>query len=212
MADIANLVYEQSTTTGTGNFTVGAQTGWRDFAAVFGTGSTTDVFYYVLRNQEADEWEVGTGHMSDATTLVRDTILKSSNADSAVDFTSGTKDVVCDAVINWYLNPQMTTASFEKEYDNGTVSSNTTIDFANGQNQVVTLGGDWTATWSFPGVGKYQLRVVQDGTGGRTLTLPTGKWPDGTADSFSTSADAEDILSIYYNGTDYYYQLSTAWA
>ncbi len=104
------------------------------------------------------------------------------------------------------------TISFATEHDNGTVSANTTIDFANGNNQVVTLGADVTMTFSNMGVGHKQLRVVQDGTGGRVPTLPAGKWPGGAAGSFSTAAGAEDILSIYYDGSSYYYQLSKGWA
>jgi len=44
-------------------------------------------------HQSAAEWEVGTGHLSAATTLVRDTVLNSSNSNAAVNFSAGTKDV-----------------------------------------------------------------------------------------------------------------------
>jgi hypothetical protein len=101
---------------------------------------------------------------------------------------------------------------FNSEYDIGTVSSNTTIDWSNGQNQKITLGADITLSFSNMGVGHKQLKVVQDATGGRTPTLPSGLWPDGTAGSFSTSANAIDILNIYWDGSSYYYQLSTGWA
>lgn len=103
------------------------------------------------------------------------------------------------------------TINFTSEYDNGTTSSNTTIDWKNGNNQVITLSGDVTLSFSNMGVGHKQLRIVQDSTGGRSVTLPTGKWPGGTAQSLSTSANAEDILSIFYNG-QHYYQLSKGWA
>jgi hypothetical protein len=101
---------------------------------------------------------------------------------------------------------------FRSEYDNGTVSSDTTIDWSNGNNQVVTLGADITLSFANMGVGHKQLRVVQDGTGGRTPTLPSGLWPGGSPGSFSSSAGAVDILSIYHNGVTYYYQLATDWA
>lgn len=102
--------------------------------------------------------------------------------------------------------------SFAGEHDNGTVDSNTTIDWNNGNNQKITLGADITLTFSNMGVGHKQLKVTQDGTGNRTPTLPSGKWPGGSAGTFSTTASAEDILSIYYDGSSYYYQLSTGWA
>jgi hypothetical protein len=96
MASIANLVHQTATTTGTGDFTLASVNGKQTFATAFSTGSTQNVFYYFISNQSAAEWEVGTGHMSDATTLVRDTVLKSSNSNSAVSFSAGTKDVAND--------------------------------------------------------------------------------------------------------------------
>lgn len=102
--------------------------------------------------------------------------------------------------------------SFAGEHDNGTASSNTDIDWSNGNNQKITLGASITLTFSNMGVGHKQLKVIQDSTGSRTLTLPSGLWPGGTSGTFSTAADAVDILSIYYDGSSYYYQLSKGWA
>lgn len=95
----ANLVWQATASTGTGNLTLGAvpgRAGTRSFAAAFGTGSDEDVFYYFIINRSAAEWEYGTGHMSDATTLVRDTVLLSSDDVYPVDFSAGVKDVSCD--------------------------------------------------------------------------------------------------------------------
>jgi hypothetical protein len=104
------------------------------------------------------------------------------------------------------------TVNFTSEYDNGVVSADATIDWANGNDQKITLGASITLTFSNMGVGHKQLKVIQDATGDRIPTLPAGKWPGGTAGSFSTAADAEDILSIFYNGTDYYYQITKGWS
>ena len=92
----ANLVHQQSVSTGTGDLTVIAVNGKQSFDAAFGHGSTTDVFDYFVSNQAAAEWERGTGHMSDAATLVRDTVLESSNSNAAVNFSAGTKDISND--------------------------------------------------------------------------------------------------------------------
>jgi hypothetical protein len=92
----ANLVHETSASTGTGDFTVAAVNGKQRFSTAFGTGVTTDVFDYFISNQAAAEWERGAGHMSDANTLVRDTVLESTNSNAAVDFSAGTKDVTND--------------------------------------------------------------------------------------------------------------------
>lgn len=96
MPVVSDLVYQVSSSTGTSDFTLATVTGKNSFATAFNTGVTTNVFYYFISNRSADEWEVGSGHMSDSTTLVRDTVLKSSNSNSAVSFTSGTKDVTSD--------------------------------------------------------------------------------------------------------------------
>jgi hypothetical protein len=95
MAIIDNLVHETSASIGTGNCTLIRSGGERRFSEAFGSGATLDLFYYFIWNRDAAaaEWEVGTGHMSDANTLVRDTALKSSNADAKVNFTAGTKEV-----------------------------------------------------------------------------------------------------------------------
>ena len=90
---INDRVKVTSTTTGTGAFALGAAaTGFEDFTAI-GNNNTT---YYTIFNQGTTEWEVGLGTL-DATSanLTRTTILTSSNSDSVVTFTGGTKDVFC---------------------------------------------------------------------------------------------------------------------
>ena len=49
------------------------------------------------------------------------------------------------------------------------------------------------------------LILVQDGTGSRTVTWPgTVKWPNSTAPTLTTTASAIDIISLLYDGTNYY--------
>jgi hypothetical protein len=86
----ANRVKETSTTTGTGALTLaGAATGFQSFNAAFGVGPS---FRYCC--SAGAEWEVGIGHLSGASTLVRDAVEQSSNANALVSFSAGTKDVV----------------------------------------------------------------------------------------------------------------------
>ena len=88
-------VKETSTTTGTGTLNLsGAVSGFETFVAGIADGNTT---YYAIVNRDEDEWEVGIGTIADLSTdtLARTTILTSSNSDSAVDFSAGTKDVFC---------------------------------------------------------------------------------------------------------------------
>jgi len=86
-------VKETSTTTGTGTLNLsGAVSGFQTFVAGVGDGNTT---YYAIVNRDADEWETGLGTVTDASTdtLARTTVIASSNSDSAVTFSAGTKDV-----------------------------------------------------------------------------------------------------------------------
>jgi len=86
---INDRVKVTSTTTGTGAFALGAaQTGFEDFTAI-GNSNTT---YYTIFNQGTTEWEVGLGTLDGSSAnLTRTTILTSSNSDSVVTFTGGTK-------------------------------------------------------------------------------------------------------------------------
>ena len=88
-------VKETTTSTGTGTINLaGAETGFETFVAGVGNSNTC---YYCIAHQSANEFEVGLGTVTDATpdTLARTTIISSSNSDSAVDFSAGTKDVFC---------------------------------------------------------------------------------------------------------------------
>ena len=86
-------VKETTTTTGTGNITLaGAVSQFTSFSSRYSTGST-NLFPYAIVGQTGTEWEVGLGYLSAATTLVRSVVLESSNADAAVTFSAGTKDV-----------------------------------------------------------------------------------------------------------------------
>lgn len=110
MAKIGNLVQQTSITIGTGDFTTVSVNGKRDFATEFSTGGT-DVFYYFISHQTAAEWEYGTGHMSASNTLVRDTVIQSSNANALVNFSLGTKDVVNDLPASLQALLESTTGS-----------------------------------------------------------------------------------------------------
>lgn len=121
-------VKETSTTTGTGTFSLaGAVIGFEGFVAAIGNSNTT---YYAIFNGGTSEFEVGLGTVTDASpdTLARTTIISSSNSDSAVDFSSGTKDVFCtlpaskavfeDASNNVSLQADLTVGSLLKMPDN----------------------------------------------------------------------------------------------
>ena len=92
---LQDRVRETSTTTGTGTMTLGgAYDGYRTFASCVPDGS---VVYYAIQNTGPGmegEWEVGYGTFTlSGTTLSRTTVFSSSNADSLVNFSAGTKQV-----------------------------------------------------------------------------------------------------------------------
>ena len=91
---INDRVKETTTTTGTGAVSLGgAVTGFETFAAGIGNSNTV---YYCIAHQDQAEFEVGLGTLDgDSSDLARTTVISSSNSDSAVDFSAGTKDVFC---------------------------------------------------------------------------------------------------------------------
>ncbi len=99
------------------------------------------------------------------------------------------------------------TAYFNAEYDNG---NSDTIDWSVANKQKSTLTGNVTFTFIAPyGPCNLVLKLVQDGTGERTVTWPaTVKWAIGTKPTLTTTPNAIDIVSFYYDGTNYYGQAS----
>lgn len=74
-------------------------------------------------------------------------------------------------------------------------------------NGVVTLGAAGrTLSIINPVQGEiYLIKIIQDGTGSRTITTwPTNtKWPGGTAPTLTTTANRYDIITFYYDGTNF---------
>jgi hypothetical protein len=94
---------------------------------------------------------------------------------------------------------------YSVRYDAGNSGTALTLDFNNGNCQLVTLTGNITFTFSNPQPGaRYLLELKQDGTGSRTVTWPAAvKWSGGVAPTLTTTAGQTDIICLYYNGTNY---------
>lgn len=167
----ANRVLDTSTTTGTGAFTLAATppSGYRTFSAVC---STSDTFFYCIAHQTAAEWEVGLGTYSAANTLTRTTVLQSSNAGSAVNFSAGTKDVFL------------------------TMAANKTIQ-VDASDNVTTPGliadskGD---VRDLPILSKTAAYILIASDAGKTISITTG----GVTVNASVHS-AGDVISIYNN-------------
>lgn len=132
--------------------------------------------------------------------------LSTAQVKTLLGYITSTLAETLDAHDNQILN--IKTVSFTDEHDNGNSGTAITIDLSQGQHHKITLTGNCTITWSNPDVGVYTLKVIQDATGSRTLTLPSGKWVGGVEYTPTVDANAEDMLSIYYDGSAWYYSIA----
>ena len=161
---INDRVKVTSTTTGTGAFALGAAaTGFEDFTAI-GNSNTT---YYTIFNQGTTEWEVGLGTLDGTSAnLTRTTILTSSNSDSVVTFTGGTKDVFCTLPASKAVYLDAAGAAVGVEGGNistlgdtfsnyNDINTNTTTTLVATKNAflagIITVSG--TAVWTIDGTG-----------------------------------------------------------
>lgn len=169
MASIDNLVQESSVSTGSGNFTLSAVNGKQRFSTAFGTGATPDVFHYFISNRNATEYEWGTGHMSDATTLVRDTVSGSSNAGAAVVFSAGSKDILNDV-------PAISQTPLVTNNWLGTVNKVTVTAPATGSTLTIANGKTLTAsnTLTLAGTDGSTINIGSGGTLGTAALVNTG--------------------------------------
>jgi hypothetical protein len=210
-------VKETTTTTGTGTINLaGAATGFETFVAGIGNSNVT---YYCIAGQGTAEFEVGIGTVTDASpdTLSRTTILSSSNSDSAVNFSAGTKDVFCTLPasktireLDTALNvPTGTTAQRASSPAAGDLRFNTTSSKFEGYsgsawgnvgegNFLVTNifagdGSDTTFTISNAVSGEQQLMVFIDGVFQAHDTYTVS----GTTVTFSTAPANGRVITIY---------------
>ena len=97
----------------------------------------------------------------------------------------------------------------EDIHDLGTTSGTITPNVDNGNVQTITLNNNLTlnALASATSGQSLTLIITQDGTGGRTLSS-TMKFAGG-AKTLSTAASAVDIMTVFYDGSNYWASLST---
>jgi branched-subunit amino acid transport protein len=83
-------------------------------------------------------------------------------------------------------------------------TSTTTLDLSTGNVLQVVLTGSTTLAFTNPKIGTYIIKIKQDATGNRTLNFPTIKWADAAVPTITPTANAVDLLTIIYDGVDYY--------
>lgn len=103
---------------------------------------------------------------------------------------------------------------FNQEVDNGNSADADTIDWSTGNKQKSTLTGNATFTFTPPnGPCNLVLKLVQGGTGSYNPVWPaTVKWAGGAEPTWSTGVGNVDIVSFYYDETNYYATAGLAFA
>jgi len=104
-------------------------------------------------------------------------------------------------------NKTIEAGTFTNGYTEEVATANTstayTIDLANGSVQILTLTGNCTFTFPTVVSGKgFTLLLLQDATGGRTVTWPASvKWPASTAPTITATASKMDKYVFVANGS-----------
>ncbi len=170
---VKDRVKVNSTTAGTGTFTLGsAVVGFQDFTAI-GDGNTT---FYAIVGVGTSEWEVGIGtYTASGTTLSRDTILESSNSGSAVDFSVGSKEV-------FVTYPAERSIYTDAAGTGITPATASTLGVASGGTGASTL----TANNVLLGNGTSAVQFVAPGSSGNVLTSNGSTWTSAAAAAFDT--------------------------
>ena len=68
----------------------------------------------------------------------------------------------------------------------------------------VVLTGNTTLAFTNPKIGTYIIKIKQDATGNKTLNFPTIKWSDAAVPTITTTPNAVDLITLIYDGVDYY--------
>ena len=173
---INDRVKETTTTTGTGAVSLaGAVTGFETFAAGIGNSNTV---YYCIAHQDQAEFEVGLGTLDgDSSDLTRTTVISSSNSDSAVDFSAGTKDVFCTIPASKLI--------FEDANNDVTIGRNLTVT-----GDLTISGDDLTLTTNTSGAA-----LISDGSNFNPVVI-SGDVSIATNGAASLAAAQTNITSI----------------
>ena len=180
---VDDRVYETSVTTGTGTYALdGAVTGFQAFSALTANN------YCPYFATDGTNWEVGIGQvLAGPARLSRSTVLSSSNADAAVNWGAGTKQIRCGLPAALFM-PGVTARSSNTilgVQDHGK-TFNATSTFTQTLDVAATLGDGW----------KVQYR--NSGTGVITLDPDSAETIDGLA---TLALQPGDSCTILCNGS-----------
>lgn len=118
-------------------------------------------------------------------------------------------DVVWADAINDVFTEQHDATGNHKVIDWNTESDGATVtfDLTTYKKHRVTLGGNRTLALSNVSNGDaFIISLIQDGTGGRTVTwFSTIKWADGVTPTLTTTASKADVFGFIQIGSNSYY-------
>lgn len=134
-------------------------------------------------------------------TLNVELALGNANTWTAIQTFSSSGDIYLNGAVAWEAN-----------FSNGNSGTSKALNLDNGNLQSVTITGAVAITQTTPThPGKYTLIVTQDGTG-HVYSLSGVKTAGGTGLTLSTAASKVDIISIIYDGTNFYAQAGEAFS
>lgn len=99
---------------------------------------------------------------------------------------------------------------FSAEYDNGNSGASKTVDIANGVVQKITMTATCALTLTAPAGSKpayFQLRAIQDATGGFVLTFPSGTKFRNELNTGSCKSASETLYWLYFDGTAWWVEV-----
>jgi hypothetical protein len=128
-------------------------------------------------------------------TITGSTIASPSNADITLD-PAGTGDINLNAIARFNVG-------YKEDINALTSSTSIAVDASAAPVHTVTLAHAATFTLSNMVAGQSILIIItQDGTGSRTGSFTSVKFPGG-APTLSTGTGDIDVISVFYDGTNY---------
>jgi hypothetical protein len=174
-------------------------------------GNPDDAYLYTTGNN----FLIGTGTAGQALVFMTGGTTQSSNERMRID---GTGNVMVGKTSAAYkvdvhgrgnFDSTLNAPNYSSTFQTLTFGSTITWDQTKGATSAVTLTGNGTLSVTNAVAGMYGLiRVTQDATGSRILTLSANSKVingGGGAVALTTTAGATDVLSYFYDGTNYYW-------
>jgi hypothetical protein len=174
-------------------------------------GNPDDAYLYTTGNN----FLIGTGTAGQALILMTGGTTQSTNERMRIDGSGNvgigktTPSYKVDVHGRGNFDSTLNAPGYSSTFQTLTFGTTTIWDQTKGSTAAITLTANATLSITNAVAGMYGLvRVTQDATGSRTLTLPAGSKVingGGGAVTLTSTAGATDVLSYFYDGTNYYW-------